>query len=315
MERVNTIAILGIVHHIRLRVSEAIELHPKKYIMPKILSNDRINAAFEEIAEALNNPKLRKGFLNGNKENEIINELVEVFDKQKKAHKSIAHVRARVNHTPNTNKIVHVPARVNPNPVPIMKIDRRPRLNHNPNKQKIAHVLARGEPMCDRTPAEMQIPPPLSHFPNGIFIYKLFNKKYLKATVIHFNKANEYYTVRYDDNDEEELTHEEIKEYLISPEKEEYWTKQQSGRRRSKQIEKIKFTRGYAGAVRALDPTWYNLHKQSEQEYKHLASTIIDEETGRRLEYRHLIEHQKFRDDWLKSGANEFYRIFQGSKK
>ena len=33
-----------------------------------------------------------------------------------------------------------------------------------------------------------------------------------------------------------------------------------------------------------------------------------------RLEYRHLIEHPKFRDNWLKSGANEFYRLFQGSK-
>ena len=51
--------------------------------MPKTLSNDRINAAFKEIAEAFNNPMLREGFLNGNKENEIINDLVEMFDKQK----------------------------------------------------------------------------------------------------------------------------------------------------------------------------------------------------------------------------------------
>ena len=60
---------------------------------------------------------------------------------------------------------------------------------------------------------------------------------------------------------------------------------------------------------------WYNRHEQSEQEYKHLAITIIDEETGRRLEYRHLIQHPKFKDNWLKSGANEFYRLFQGSKE
>ena len=45
-----------------------------------------------------------------------------------------------------------------------------------------------------------------------------------------------------------------------------------------------------------------------------MASTVIDEETGRRLEYRHVIEHPEFRDDWLKSGVNEFYRLFQGSK-
>ena len=46
-----------------------------------------------------------------------------------------------------------------------------------------------------------------------------------------------------------------------------------------------------------------------------MAIIEIDEETGRRFEYRHLIGHPKFRDDWLKSGANEFYRLFQGSKK
>ena len=44
---------------------------------------------------------------------------------------------------------------------------------------------------------------------------------------------------------------------------------------------------------------------------------VINEETGRRgqrLEYRHLTEHLKLKDDWLKSGANEFYRLFQGSE-
>ena len=94
------------------RVSDAIELLPTKYTMPKTSSNDQISAAFEEIAEALNNPKLQEGFLNGNKENEILNELVEIFDKQKitnkpivkSAHKPIAHVRARVNHTSSTEK-------------------------------------------------------------------------------------------------------------------------------------------------------------------------------------------------------------------
>ena len=142
-------------------------------------------------------------------------------DKQEKSHKSFAHVRERVNHTPNTNKIDHAPARVNHNPVLITKTDRHPRVNHNPNKQKIVHV-----PTRNRTPAEMQISPTLSQFKNGTFIYKLFNNKYWKATIIHFNKAKEYYTVSYDDNDEEELTHEEITAYLVLPEeKKEYWTK------------------------------------------------------------------------------------------
>ena len=215
------------------------------------------------------------------------------------------------------NKIPHVPPRViQNNSVPETDTDRRPRVN----SKKIAHVQKRATTVTgigkgERKPAEITIPSPLTHFPNGTIIYKLFNKEYWKAKITRYNLTTSYYTVRYNDNDEEHFTHKEINDYLIPPAKGKYWIEQQSGRQRSKMIEKIKLTRGYAGAVRALNPTWYNFHKQSEQEYKHLASTVIDEETGQRLEYRHLIEHPKFKDDWLKSGANEFYQLFQGSKK
>ena len=44
------------------RVSDVIKLFPTKYKMPKTSSTNQISAAFEEIAEALNNPKLREGF-------------------------------------------------------------------------------------------------------------------------------------------------------------------------------------------------------------------------------------------------------------
>ena len=104
-------------------------------------------------------------------------------------------------------------------------------------------------------PAEMKIPNPLSHFPKETKIYKLFNKKYWKGRVLQFDPKQHYYTVQYDDNDEEELTHAEVKAYLIPPKRGEYWTAQQSGRQRSKRIEKVSFTIGYAGAARALAHT------------------------------------------------------------
>ena len=50
------------------------------------------------------------------------------------------------------------------------------------------------------------------------FIYKLSIKKYWRATIVRFNKAKEYYTVRYDDNNGKELTHEDITAYQIPPE-------------------------------------------------------------------------------------------------
>ena len=43
----------------------------KKYTIPKTSSNDQISAVFEDIAEALNNPKLGEGFLNCNKEKDV----------------------------------------------------------------------------------------------------------------------------------------------------------------------------------------------------------------------------------------------------
>ena len=212
------------------KVSDAIELLPSKYTMPKTLSNDRISAAFEKIVEALNNPKLREGFLNCNKENEMINILVEIFNKQKNAHKLIAHVRARVSRTPNTDKIAHlptrmnhnsnndkipyVPARVNHSPIPaISKTDKCPK--------KITHVPTR-KSIGEGKSAKMQIPTPLAHFPTGTVIYKLFSKEYWKATVIRHNTRQAYYTVQYNNNNEEELTYEEIKAYLIPPERREY---------------------------------------------------------------------------------------------
>ena len=99
----------------------------------------------------------------------------------------------------------------------------------------------------------------------------------------------------------------EIQQYLKPPKQDattrfehveqQYWTAQQLGRCRSNRIQKISFTGGYTNAVQALDPTLYNLHKQSAQEYRHFANTVINEEMGHRLEYIYLIEHPKFSTD------------------
>ena len=90
------------------QVSDAIELLLTKYTMPKTLSNNQISAALKEIAEALNNPKLQEGFLNGNNENEILNGIVEIFD-----WKTVR--QPRMSSSPNTEEITYVPERVNHN--------------------------------------------------------------------------------------------------------------------------------------------------------------------------------------------------------
>ena len=43
-----------------------------------------------------------------------------------------------------------------------------------------------------------------------------------------------------------------------------------------------------------------------------LANAVLDVKTGKMLEYRHLRQHQEFKEAWDKSGANEFGRLAQG---
>jgi Reverse transcriptase (RNA-dependent DNA polymerase) len=44
----------------------------------------------------------------------------------------------------------------------------------------------------------------------------------------------------------------------------------------------------------------------------HFANAVYDPESGRQLEYRHLIRHPTLKHIWLRSGANEFGRLAQG---
>ena len=189
------------------QVSDTTQLLPTKYTMPKTSSNNQISAAFEEIAETLNNPQLQERFFNGNKKDQILNEIVEIFDR-----KTIK--RTRVSPSPNTEKIAHIPTRVNHNP---KKCDQ--------NTHKIVHIQK--EPMCNQnmtsmrqhTQAKTKTNKSFTLYPRGTFIYKLFDKIYWQATIFGFNTRRRYYTVQYYDNDEEELTSEEVASYLITPKK------------------------------------------------------------------------------------------------
>ena len=63
---------------------------------------------------------------------------------------------------------------------------------------------------------------PITLYPRGTFIYKLFDKKYWQATILGFDTHKGY-------NNEEELTPEEVVLYLKPPKKGEFWTENQSG--------------------------------------------------------------------------------------
>ena len=89
------------------RVSNEIEILPTKYTTLKASSKDQISAVFEKIAKTLNNSKLREGFLNANKDTEILNEIIGIFNKRTKVQSPRV-----IKHGMDTQKIAHVPTRV-----------------------------------------------------------------------------------------------------------------------------------------------------------------------------------------------------------
>jgi hypothetical protein len=77
------------------------------------------------------------------------------------------------------------------------------------------------------------------------------------------------------------------------------------------------FSNGFGKAVAILD---YMGGKEDafipdKQEYKYRANAVIDEDTGKLMEYRDLLKDPKHREDWSRAAANEFGRLFNGVGK
>ena len=93
----------------------------------------------------------------------------------------------------------------------------------------------------------------------------------------------------------------------------EQWTTEQCGRRHSPRIAKLPtYTAGFARAVEQLQPNWYPENDVTDHVPPHHANAVIDDVTGKELNYRALIQHPIHKNTWLRSGANEFGRLFQG---
>jgi hypothetical protein len=52
-----------------------------------------------------------------------------------------------------------------------------------------------------------------------------------------------------------------------------------------------------------------------QQDYKYRACAVIDEETGKSMEYRDLLKDPKHRETWYRAAANEHGRLFNGVGK
>ena len=146
-----------------------------------------------------------------------------------------------------------------------------------------------------------------------------------QGIITNFNTVVGYYKVWYDDNNNtEEYDEEQIGMMRHKP---NYTNIAQAlSATRHKQVKAeymntqasfnipTKFSNGYSKAIEMIEATQHLNEGLLFQGYKY-ANSVIDEETGRALEYWHLIQDLKYKKVWSEAGCKEFRRLFQGYGK
>jgi hypothetical protein len=142
-----------------------------------------------------------------------------------------------------------------------------------------------------------------------------------------FDTKEGYYKIKYQEGDIEEATEEEIHRMLKKPN-----TTSMARALSATRFDQIheqycetvsrmpiasKFSNGFGKAVAILD---YMGGKEDafipdKQEYKYRADAVINEETGKPMEYKDLLKDPKYREDWFRAAANKFGRLFNGVGK
>jgi hypothetical protein len=135
-----------------------------------------------------------------------------------------------------------------------------------------------------------------------------------------FDTKEGYYKIKYQDGDIEEATEDEIDRMLRKPNKTSMARSLSATRderiheQYCKTISRMpivsKFSNVFGKAVAFLD---YMGGKEDafipdKQEYKYRADAVINDETGKLMEYKDLLKDPKYREDWSRAAANEFGR-------
>jgi hypothetical protein len=160
-------------------------------------------------------------------------------------------------------------------------------------------------------------------------VYRIFcdNGALHQGYICGFDTKEGYYKIKYQDGDIEEATEEEIDRMLRKPNKIAMARALSATRfdriheQYCKTLSRIpvasKFSNGFRKAVAILD---YLGGKEDafipdKQEYKYRADVVINEETGKSMEYKDLLKDPKYREDWSRAAANESGRLFNGVGK
>ena len=113
------------------------------------------------------------------------------------------------------------------------------------------------------------------------------------------SNSGRYYKVKYDDEDEEELSHREVTKHI-------------------QQANCVTYTDGWTNAYKGLiQEEDYRFHQafNAVRDFEDKAFSITHPTTGKSLEYRDLRKDPQFQPAWDLSGANEFGRLAQGIGK
>ena len=101
-----------------------------------------------------------------------------------------------------------------------------------------------------------------------------------------------YYRIEYDDGDEEDMTHTDVRKHLP----------------------KVPYTGGWGAAMQAIltkNAPMSAIARDSIHEAQNRAFAVTHPITGKQMEYKDLIKDPEFRDDWLRSKSNELGRLLQ----
>ena len=250
--------------------------------MPETAAVDRMTIALEELTEAICNTKEQIPFTD-----KSINKAIEALTKILSQNRPSA-----------TKKTVSVP-----------------RESASRKDTRVARVNNSQRVLRPRVAMKHQV------YSRGTRTYKSFNNKYHRGYICDFDSKEGYYKVRYEDGDVADYDEDEIKSMLHKPNNNNIREAMASTRFERVQAAYAKTKSEYskpsmysAGYARGIEIIEMGLTETPYQGYKY-ASVVIDEETGKAMEYRDLLKDERHSDTWAKAGANEYGRLFQGCGK
>jgi hypothetical protein len=150
-------------------------------------------------------------------------------------------------------------------------------------------------------------------------VYKIFEGGIHQGYICSFDAKEGFYKIKHRDGDIKEADTDVVTRMLEKPNKTAMARALSATRferlhaQYCKAEERMpiapKFSNGFGKAVAILDYPGgkENAFIPDKQEYKYRADAVINEETGKSMEYKDVLKDPKYREDWSRAAAKEFW--------